>query len=171
MHQQTVGSGDSDRNLSISIFVQGHETLMVVLREAQILERVNTTNQVVELNAMQNIPGLGLIKTRYGLISWSNPGAQRMLGYSGKQLQDAPFFNLFAQGVGELLMESCMPALMAGASYTERLTLLSRNAGTVTLDVSASNLSFENEEILWTLMAPTTSALATEAQACGPTGG
>ncbi len=155
LHQQAVGAGETARSLSISIFVQGFDTLMVVLREAQIQERVHTASHVVEMNAMQNIPGLGLIKSRYGLISWSNTGAQRMLGYTGKQLQDAPFADLFAKGVGELLMETCLPILMVGSSYTDRLTLLPRSVGTVTLDVSATCLSFENQEILWTLMAPT----------------
>jgi PAS domain-containing protein len=99
-----------------------------------------------------------LIKSRHGLITWSNPGAQNMLGYSGKQLQEVPFFDLFSPGVGDLLMESCMPTLMSGSSYNERLNLLHRSTGTLTLDVSATSLSFEIQEILWTLMVPTTSA-------------
>jgi nitrogen-specific signal transduction histidine kinase len=156
LHQQVVGTGKAARNISISIIVQGHETLMVVVREAQILERVSSTSQLAELHALQNLPGLGLLKTRNGLITWSNPGAQHWLGYSGKQLQDAPFSDLFSKDVGEQLLESCMPTLMAGASYTERLTLLSRSTGSVTLDVSATSLSFENQEILWTLMVPMT---------------
>lgn len=157
LHQQAVGAGEAARGLSISIFVQAHDTLMVVVRESYILERIRSTSQTAELNALQHLPGLGLLKTCYGLITWSNPGAQHMLVYTPNQLQDAPFSSLFPQGVGELLLESCMPTLMAGASYTERLSLAPRSTGTVTLDVSATSLSFENQEILWTLMVPSTS--------------
>jgi hypothetical protein len=47
---------------------------------------------------------------------------------------------------------------MSGSSYNERLNLLHRSTGTLTLDVSATSLSFEIQEILWTLMVPTTGA-------------
>jgi hypothetical protein len=66
----------------------------------------------------------------------------------------APFTELFAQGMGDLVMEACQPTLMAGASYEERLTLFPRAAGTVTLDLTATSLSFAQQEILWTLMVP-----------------
>jgi PAS domain-containing protein len=154
LHQQALGSGDTARALSISIFLQNHDTLMLVLREAQILARPSNPSQEAELQALHNLPQLGLIKTRGALISGSNPAAQRMLGYSAVQLQDAPFADLFAQGVGETVLEDCLPMLMAGASYTQRLTLLPRSAGTLSLEVTASNLSFAQREILWALMAP-----------------
>jgi hypothetical protein len=77
-----------------------------------------------------------------------------MLGYSAKQLLEAPFTELFAQGVGDLVMEAAQPTLMAGASYQERLTLLPRAAGTMTLDLTATSISDAQQEILWTLMVP-----------------
>jgi PAS domain-containing protein len=153
LHHQAVGAGAVPSSISISIFVQNQDTLMVVMREAQIVREVSNTRQAAELHALQNLPQLGLIKTRNGLISWSNPAAQRMLGYSGKQLQDAPFTDLFAQDVGESLMEACLPTLMAGASYSARLSLLPRAAGTVTLDLSATSISSNEQEILWTLVS------------------
>ena len=154
LHQQALGSGVGTSVVCISIFVQSQDTLMVVLRESQILERSASTSQTAELQALQNLSQLGLIKTHNTVISWSNPAAQRMLGYSSKQLQDAPFADLFAHGVCEALMEACLPTLMAGASYTEQLTLLPRGPGIVTLNVSATSLSFANQETLWTLMLP-----------------
>jgi PAS domain-containing protein len=154
LHQQALGAGNAARALSISIFLQNQDTLMMVMRESQILERSASPSQTAELNALQNLPQLGLIKTRAAQISWSNPAAQRMLGYSAGQLQDAPFADLFAQGVGESLMEDCLPMLMAGASYSQRLSLLPRSASSVTLDLTASSMSFAQQEILWTLMLP-----------------
>jgi nitrogen-specific signal transduction histidine kinase len=177
LQQQVLGSGDGNKSLSISIFIQNHDTLMVVLRESQILERNGNASQHAELRALQNLPHLGLLKTREGLIIWSNPTTLRMLHHSDKQLHNAPFANLFAPGVGDLLMESCLPALMAGASYTERLTLLPRSADSVTLELSATILCFEKQEILWTLMVPTEEEDEDEgtgsakAQAIGPTEG
>jgi len=156
LHQQALGPGDAESVTSISIFVQNHDTLMVVLRETQILERSSSKSHTAELHALQHLPRLGLLRTRNALISGSNPAAQRMLGYSAKQLQDAPFSDLFAQGVCEAVMEACLPTLMAGASYSEQLTLLARGSEIVTLDVSATSLSSTNQEILWTLMVPQT---------------
>ena len=154
LHQQALGAGAPARSVSISIFVQNLDTLMLVLRESQILERGGNASQTAELNALQNLPQLGLIKTREGRISWSNPAAQRLLGYSPNQLLNAPFTDLFAPGVGELVLENCLPTLMAGASYRERLSLLPRGAGTITLEVSATGIDLAQEEILWTLMVP-----------------
>ena len=150
LHQQALGAGAAPSSVSISIFAQNRDTLMVVLRESQIQERVGS--QAAELHALQNLPHVGLIKTRQALITWSNPAAQRMLGYSAKQLLGAPFTDLFAKGVGELLMEACLPTLMAGASYSNRMTLLPRSAGTVTLDISATSTSIAQQEILWSLV-------------------
>ena len=152
LHQQALGAGAAPSSVSISIFAQNRDTLMVVLRESQIQERVGNPSQAAELHALQNLPHVGLIKTRQALITWSNPAAQRMLGYSAKQLLGAPFTDLFAKGVGELLMEACLPTLMAGASYSNRMTLLPRSAGTVTLDISATSTSIAQQEILWTLV-------------------
>jgi PAS domain-containing protein len=168
LHQPAVGAGGMASSVSISIFVQNQDMLMVVLRESHILQRPANPSQAAELNALQNLPQLGLIKTRNAVISWSNPAAQRMLGYSGKQLLNAPFTDLFAQGVGELLLDSCLPKLMAGASYSERLTLLPGSAATLTLDVSASSTSFAQEEILWTLMVPGAQPPAAQAQGRTP---
>jgi PAS domain-containing protein len=156
LHQQALGSGDTARSLSISIFLQNHDTLMLVIRESQILERPGSPSQLAELSALQNLPQLGLVKTRNARISWSNPAAQRLLGYAARQLQDAPFADLFAPGVGASVMEDCLPTLMAGASHTQRLGLLPRSGGRVTLDLTATSLSFADQEILWTLMEPAT---------------
>jgi hypothetical protein len=52
-------------------------------------------------------------------------------------------------------MDSCLPVLMAGATYTDRLPLLPRGSATVTLDISATSTSAGNQEILWTLMETT----------------
>jgi PAS domain-containing protein len=153
LNPQTPGAGAGSSTVSISIFVQNQETLMVVLRESQTLQLTRTADHDAELGALQNLPQLGLLKTRNATITWSNPAAQRMLGYSGRQLRDAPFANLFNQGVGELVIENCLPTLMAGASYTDRLDLLQKGAGSVTLDLTATSTSFEQQEILWTLMA------------------
>jgi PAS domain-containing protein len=150
--RQEVGPGSAPRAMSVSVFLQNQETIMVILREAQILQPLSQTKQTVELDALQNLTALGVIKTRNALITWSNPAAQRMLGYPASQLQDAPFTDLFAQGVGELLMENCQPALMSGVRYTDRLTLLPRRADSVTLDLTATSTSFVDQEILWTLM-------------------
>ena len=49
-------------------------------------------------------------------------------------------------------MEACLPTLMAGASYSNRMTLLPRSAGTVTLDISATSTSIAQQEILWSLV-------------------
>jgi PAS domain-containing protein len=155
LHQQALGAGDAARSLSVSIFLQNQDTLMLVLRESQILERTSNSSQMAELHALQNLSQLGLIKTCKAHISWSNPAAQRMLGYSGGQLLNAPFTDLFAQRVGEALMDSCLPVLMAGATYTDRLPLLPRGSATVTLDISATSTSAGNQEILWTLMETT----------------
>ncbi len=148
MYQQVVGAAPS--SVSISIFAQNQDLLMLVLRESYLVERVGNPSQAAELHALQNLQQLGVIKTRQALVHWSNPTAQRMLGYSGKQLLGAPFTDLFANGVGEMLLEACMPTLMAGASYSNRLTLLPRSGGTVTLDLTATSTA--QPEILWTLM-------------------
>jgi PAS domain-containing protein len=154
LQQQPVGSAHAASSVSISIFVQNHDTLMLILRELQKPEAHSNPGQAAEMFALQNLPQLGLLKTRNAVVNWSNPAAQRMLGCTGKQLLDVPFVDLFAMGVGEEVMETCEPTLMAGASFTDRLTLLSRSTGTVTLDVTATSTSMAQQEILWTLMEP-----------------
>jgi nitrogen-specific signal transduction histidine kinase len=144
--------GASDRSVSISIFVQKQDTLMVILRESQLVERCASSSQMAELQALQNLPRVGLLKTRNGVIHWSNPAAQRLLACSAKQLQDAPFTELFAPGVGEDLLEASLPTLMAGASYTRSLPLLPRPGAKPVLEFCATSTSFAQNEILWTLL-------------------
>jgi hypothetical protein len=67
-------------------------------------------------------------------------------------LLEAPFHDLFALGVGEALLEDCLPALMAGTSHTQRLPLLTQDRGRVVLELTATSTSFAQEEILWALM-------------------
>jgi PAS domain-containing protein len=153
LNPQTPGPAAGSSTVRISIFVQNQDMLMVVLRESQALQLTRTAGQDAELGVLQNLPQLGLLKTRSTTITWSNPAAQRMLGYTGRQLRDVPFADLFNQGVGERVMENCLPTLMAGASYTDRLDLLQKGAANVTLDLTATSTSFEQQEILWTLMA------------------
>lgn len=152
LRQPVVGAADAPGSVSISIFVQNQDTLMMVLRELHMPQQASNPDQAAELQVLHNLEHVGLLKTRGALIRWSNPAAQRMLGYAAQQLEGAAFADLFVQGVGTLLMESCQPALMAGASYTKRLPLLTRAAGSVTLDLSATITSFAKQEILWTLM-------------------
>lgn len=152
LQSHAPGPGEATHRVSISIFVQNPDCLMVVLRESQLVERNSSASQQAELHALQNLDALGLIKTRAGIIRWSNPAAQRMLGYLDKQLLNAPFTDLLAQDAGELLMEICQATVMAGATYASRATLLPGTADTVTLALTATSTAYAEQEILWTLM-------------------
>lgn len=153
VHAQGMESGSSERNLRISIFLQSQECLMMVLRESEIPTHAplgDTT--MAELNALQNLTFLGVIKTREGVVTWSNLAAQRMLGYAEKQMQDAPFARLMAQDVGELLKETCQPYLMAGITYSSRISMLHRGGHNVELNLTASVSSSARKEAVWTLL-------------------
>jgi PAS domain-containing protein len=152
VHLQTVGTVSVVRNLSVSIFGQNEQCLMVVLRESQVpVPDAMRDSHAAELDALQNLAHLGLLKTRAGLITWSNPAAQRMLACSDKHLTDAPLTDLLEPQAAEALMEACLPILMAGASYSARVSMLRRDAGTVALGLTATATSGARQEVLWTL--------------------
>jgi PAS domain-containing protein len=154
VHQQAVGPGNASgvRNLSVSIFAQSEHCLMVVLRESQVqVADAVRDSQAAERDALQNLPHLGVLKTRAGHITWSNPAAQRMLACAGTQLADRPLTELLEPEAGEALMEACLPILMAGASYTASVGMRRQGATAVTLDLTATATSGVRQEVLWTL--------------------
>jgi PAS domain-containing protein len=141
--------------LSISIFAQSENCLMVVLRDLQMrAPDASASARLAELEALQNLDRLGLIKTRGQRISWLNPAAQAMLDYPARHLLDTPFTDLLEAGAGAMLVEACQPFWMAGLSYSAPVSLLTRGGQLLRLDLTASAIAGNGEEVLWTLMEP-----------------
>jgi PAS domain-containing protein len=141
--------------LSVSVFAQNADCLMVVLREARLQSPQRPAElRLAELEALQSLDRLGVIKTRQHRITWSNPAAQRLLDYSAQQLLDAPLVDLFAPGLGAALLEAGLPFWMAGVAYAQRLELLAKGGRRCTLELSATATSGSGDDMLWTLMQP-----------------
>lgn len=146
--------------LSISIFAQSENHLMVVLRDVQMrAPDALAAARRAELEALQNLDRLGLVKTRGQRISWLNPAAQAMLDYPARQLLDTPFADLVDGGAGAALLQACQPFWMAGLSYSAPVCLLAKGGHALRLDLTSSALAGQGEEVLWTLMEPEQPAL------------
>jgi PAS domain-containing protein len=153
LQHTAVGRPSELLGLSVSIFVQNENCLMVVLRDTHMrAPEAATSASAAELEALQNLDRLGIIKTRRQRISWLNPAAQAMLDYPAKQLLDTPFDALLEGGAGAALLEACQPFWMAGLCYSAPVSLLARGGLPLKLDLTANALAGHGEEVLWTLM-------------------
>lgn len=154
--EQEIKTGQAQQILTISIFVQNQDCLMVVLRESQLLARYEksfTRND--ELDALLCHDQIGVLKADIHRVTWANVAAYSLLNYGEDELSGLALDEIFRGEAGAVLLEDSLLVLAAGGRFCSSALLTKKDGTPITVSATATAICGSSDEVMWILLEVT----------------